>query len=164
MKTSSSGSGSASVAEQVKEEDGAWAAVEEELVWFEEMAKTEDDEGERDAVVEDLGDTSDSDEDEAFIIAETVESSGTAELYDSGCTNHISPYRSSNIAYTLVSIGRLNDKGNTAKFGKGKCVLEGPDGEKIGEVLRTMRKAYKVEHEEMANAAEETFTLDRLHR
>jgi len=42
-----------------------------------------------------------------------------------------------NIAYTLVSIGRLDDEGYTAKFGKGKCVLEGPDGEKIGEVLRT---------------------------
>jgi len=71
---------------------------------------------------------------------------------------------SPNVAYTLVSIGRLDDEGYTAKFGKGRCVLEGPDGERIGEVLRTKRKAYKVEHEEMANAAEETLTLDRLHR
>ena len=187
--------------------------MQEELDWFEKVAEAEDDEGKRDAVVEDLGDTSDSDEDKAFVIAETVESSGTAELYDSGCTNHISPYQSQfenfeqtsprsfkaankqmfstigkgdlvidvpngdtftklrltdvqyspNVAYTLGSIGRLDDEGYTAKFGKGKCVLEGPDGEKIGEVLRTMRKAYKVEHEEMANAAEETLTLDRLH-
>jgi len=213
-KASGSGSGSASAVEQVKEEDGAWVAVEEELDWFEEVAEAENDEGKRDAVVEDLGDTSDSDEDEAFVIAETVESSGTAELYDSGCTNHISPYQSQfenfeqtsprsfkaankqtfstigkgdlvidvpngdtftklrltdmqyspNVAYTLVSIGRLDDEGYTAKFGKGRCVLEGLDGERIGEVLRTKRKAYKVEHEEMANAAEETLTLDRLHR
>ena len=87
-----SGSGSTSTAEQVKEEEGAWAAVEKEMDWFEEMAEAVDIEGEMDAVVEDLGDTSD--EDEAFVIAETVESSGTAELYDSGCTNHISPYQS----------------------------------------------------------------------
>jgi hypothetical protein len=162
-------------------------------------------------MVEDLGDTSD----EAFVVAETVESNGTAELYDSGCTNHISPYRgkfenfertsprsfkaankqsfstigkgdlvinvpngdsftklrltdvqySPNVAYTLVSIGRLDEEGFTALFGHGKCVLRGPDGEKIGEVQRTGRKAYKVEHEEgMANAAEETLTLDQLHR
>ena len=71
---------------------------------------------------------------------------------------------SPNVAYMLVSIGRLDDEGYTAKFGKGKCVLEGPDGEKIGEVLRVMQKAYKVEHEEgMANAAEETLTFNRLH-
>jgi len=72
---------------------------------------------------------------------------------------------SPNVAYMLVSIRRLDDKGYSAKFGKGKCVLEGPDGEKIREVLRTTQKAYKVEHEEgMANVAEETLTLDRLHR
>ena len=30
---------------------------------------------------------------EAFVVAESVQAAGTAELYDSGCTNHISPYR-----------------------------------------------------------------------
>ena len=29
---------------------------------------------------------------QAFVIAESAQSAGTAELYDSGCTNHISPY------------------------------------------------------------------------
>jgi len=108
-KASGSGSGSASAAEQVKEEDGAWAAVEEELDWFKEVAEAEDHEGKRDAVVEDLGDTSDSDEDEAFVIAETVESSGTAELYDSGCTNHISPTEASSKTSNkrLLNLSRL---------------------------------------------------------
>ena len=30
---------------------------------------------------------------EAFVVAESVQTTGTAELYDSGCTNHISPYK-----------------------------------------------------------------------
>ena len=32
---------------------------------------------------------------EVFIVAESVQASAKAELYDSGCTNHISPYKSS---------------------------------------------------------------------
>ena len=209
-KASGSGSGSANVAEKVEEEDGAWAA-EEESVWFDEVVEAIGREGKGDAMVKDLGDTSG----EAFIVAETIKTSGTAEIYDSGCTNHISPYRerfenfeqtpprsfkaankqsfntigkgdlvidipngnsftklrlrdvqyTPNVAYTLVSIGRLDDDGFTAKFGNGKCILNGPDGEKVGEVIRTARKAYKVVHEEgMANVVEETLTLDQLHR
>jgi len=209
-KAGGSSSGNASVAEKVVEEEGAWAAEEEVMDWFDEVMEAMDDEGRKDAMVVDLGDTSD----EAFVAAETVESSEAAELYDSGCTNHISPYRnkfenfertsprpfkaankqtfstigkgdlvvnvpngdtftklrltdvqySPNVAYTLVSIGRLDEEGFTAQFGHGKCVLRGPDGVKIGEVQRTTRKAYKVEHEEgMANAAEETLTLEQLH-
>ena len=30
---------------------------------------------------------------EAFVVAESVQTSVKAELYDSGCTNHISPYK-----------------------------------------------------------------------
>ena len=210
-KASGSGSGSANAAEKVIEEEGAWAAEEEELDWFDEVLEAMGDGGKTGAMVEDLGDTSG----EAFIVAETVELSGIAELYDSGCTNHISPYHDQfenfertaprsfkaankqsfntigkgdliidvpngndftklrltdvqytpNVAYTLVSIGRLDEEGFTAQFGHGKCVLRGPDGEVIGEVQRTARKAYKVEHEERtANVAEETLTLDQLHR
>ena len=209
---SGSSSGSASVAEKVVEEEGAWAAEEEEDDWFDEVVGAIGDEGRTDAIVEDFGDTSS----EAFVVAETVESNGTtAELYDSGCTNHISPYRdrfenfertsprpfkaankqtfstigkgdlvidipngdtvtklrltdvqySPNVAYTLVSIGKLDDKGFLATFGNGKCVLKGSDGKKVGEVVRTTGRAYKVEHEEgTANVAEETLTLDQLHR
>jgi len=208
-KASGSGSGSANVAKKVVEEEGAWVA-EEEVDWFDKVAEAMSDEGRKDAMVEDLGDTSD----EAFFVAKTVKSNGTAELYNSGCTNHISLYHdefknfkqtsprsfkaankqsfstiskgdlvinvpnddtftklrltdvqySPNVAYTLVSIGRLDEEGFTALFGHGKCVLRGPDGEKIGEVQRTGKKAYKVEHENgMASAAEETLTLEQLH-
>jgi hypothetical protein len=178
--------------EKVVEEEGAWAAEEEELDWFDEVVGATSDEGRMDAIVEDLGDTSG----EAFVIAETIKSNGiAAELYDSGCTNHISPYHdrfeifertspqsfkaankqifsmsgkgdlvidipnddsftklrlmdvqyTPNVTYTLVSIGKLDDASFTATFGNGKCVLRGPDGEKVGEVKRTAGKAYKVE-------------------
>jgi len=151
---------------------------------------------------------------QAFVTTKTIQGP-TAELYDSGCANHISPYRnqfenfekiaprlfkaanqqtfsavgkgdlvvnvpdgntytklrlqdvlySSNVGYTLVSIRRLNEAGFTALFGHGKCVIRGPDDERIGEISRTGRKIYKVEHEEdVVNAVEETLTLDKLHR
>ena len=140
-----------------------------------------------------------------------------AELYDSGCTRHISPYRedfesfteipplslsaannhrfnalgkgemvidipngieisqlrltevlySPEVGYTLVSIGRLDEKGFTARFGEGKCVIRGPDSERIGMIPKNKRGLYKVEHElniEEVNAVEETLTLEQLHR
>ena len=42
-------------------------------------------------VAEELGDVLG----EAFVVAESVQTLAKAELYDSGCTNHIFPYRSS---------------------------------------------------------------------
>ena len=68
------------MAEKVVEEEGAWAAGEEdELDWFDEEVEVMEDEGRKITMVEDLGDTSC----EAFVVAETIESSKTAELYDS---------------------------------------------------------------------------------
>ena len=32
---------------------------------------------------------------EVFVVAESVQASAKAKLYNSGCTNHISPYKSS---------------------------------------------------------------------
>ena len=140
-----------------------------------------------------------------------------AELYDSGCTRHISPYRedfesftdippmsfsaankqrfkasgkgemvidvpngvevsqlrltevlySPEVGYTLVSIGRLDEKGFTVTFGNGKCVVHGPDDECVGSIPKNKRGLYKVEHElsiEEANAVDETLTLEQLHR
>ena len=64
----------------------------------------------------------------------------------------------------MVSIRRLNEGGFSATFGGGKCVLHGPDGGKIGEVLRKSSRIYKVEHEEeVASAAEEKLTLEQFH-
>ena len=137
------------------------------------------------------------------------------ELYDSGCMNHISPYRdhfknfqaiapqkflaanqqtfstigigelivdvpngdghfcklrlsgvqySPEIAYTLVSIRQLDEARFSALFGSGKCLIHGPDGEKVGEVKRAERKVYRVEHVEgEANAAEKVLSLECFH-
>ena len=225
----------ANVAEPTSDEDGAWAA--EELLiesggdWFDEVCKAEakhasmlcvdvsvaDDGGESQEEtgggmrVEDLGDTSG----EAFVVAESVQTSGRAELYDSGCTNHISPYRSSfenfqtieprhfraankqtfstvgkgelvidipndtgvtqfrlhdvlyspEVAYTLVSIGRLDEDGFFATFGGGKCIIKDANKEIVGVVQKIATRIYKIEHEEgVANEAEERLTLGCFHR
>ena len=195
------------------EDEGAWVAIEiegEELDWFE-LAITEMEGKGEEGVMEEFQDTSG----HVLIATETADSRGTTELYDSGCTNHISPYRqkfenfvripprvfraanqqnfsaigkgdllidvpdgddysrlrlrnvlfSSDVAYTLVSIGRLDEGGFIAHFGHGKCVLEGPDGNRVGEVVRGMQRVYKVEHEDgITNAAVEALTLGQLHR
>jgi hypothetical protein len=149
------------------------------------------------------------------MVMEPIKTKGTTELYDSGCTNHISPYQnqfenfkdvapkefraanqqsfstigkgdlvvdipngsdisqlrltevlySPEVGYTLVSIGRLDDAGFSSTFGDGKCVIKGPDGEVVGEIPKTSRRVYKVEHDEdVANVVEERLTLDRFHR
>ena len=210
-----SGSGTANAVESSTEveEDGAWVAV-EEMDWFKEAVEEMENEGWAN-VAEDFKDTSE----EAFV-TETAETDRVTELYDSGCMNHISPYRlrfknfvtitprlfraanketfstigkgdlvidvpdgddhsqlrlkdvlySPNVDYTLVSIRRLDEDGFTASFGNGRCLLTGPDGEKVGEVLRSSGKVYKVEHgvrtanTAVANAAVETLTLGQLHR
>ena len=138
-----------------------------------------------------------------------------AELYDSGCTKHISPYRddlidfvdippksfraankqsfsatgigklivdlpngtgrsklelhdvqySPEVAYTLVSVGNLDDKGYTVKFGGGKCEITDPNGKIVGEVPKTNRGLYRVEHyPETADVASEELTLEQFHR
>ena len=208
-----SGSGTANAAVESSEDGGAWMAEElegEELDWFE-LVIEEMEAIKKGDVVEDLKDTSG----HAFVAIEPADSNGIVEMYDSGCTNHISPYRdqfqnlvkitprifkaanqqhfsaigkgdllvnipdgnsysrlrlqnvlfSPNVAYTLVSIGRLDEAGFTTLFGRGKCVLSGPDGTAIGEVARSPHRVYKVVHEEgIANAAIEALTLGQLHR
>ena len=134
------------------------------------------------------------------------------ELYDSGCTKHISPYRddlidfmeippksfraankqsfsamglivdlpnhivssklelsevqySSQVAYTLVSVGMLDEIGYTVTFGGGKCVITDPNGEDVGEVPKNHRGLYRIEHNlETADVASEELTLDQFHR
>ena len=137
-----------------------------------------------------------------------------AELYDSGCTKHISPYRddlinftdippksfraaykqnfsatgtgnlivdlpngkeklkleltnvqySPEVAYTLVSVGYLDDRGFTVKFGGRKCEITDPNGIKVGEVPKTDRGLYRVEHyPETVDAATDELTLDQFH-
>lgn len=139
------------------------------------------------------------------------------ELYDLGCTQHISPYHedfenfenippmhfcaankesfsavgkgkmvidvpdgadisqlqltevlySPEVSYTLISIGKLNEKGFKATFHDGKCVIKGPDGVHIGAVPKTKKSIYKVKHkhelEEANSMTVETLTLEQLH-
>ena len=138
-----------------------------------------------------------------------------AELYDSGCTKHISPYRedlidfvhtppksfraankqsfsatgagklivdlpnskgrtkleltnvqySPDVAYTLVSVGYLDDEGFSVKFGKGKCEITNPSGEIVGEIPKNKRGLYRVEHSpETADVVTDQLTLEQFHR
>ena len=69
------------------------------------------------------------------------------------------------VAYTLVSVGTLDEKGYTVTFGGGKCVITDPDGEDVGEVPKKYRGFYRVEHDlETADVASEELTLDQFHR
>ena len=69
------------------------------------------------------------------------------------------------IGFTLVSIGQLDENGFSALFGGGKCIIRGPDGEKVGEVLRALRKVYRVEHVVgEAGTSKKVLSLDRFHR
>ena len=152
---------------------------------------------------------------EVFISTESIPATGTAKIYDSRCTNHISPYKAQfqnfkditprhfhaankqsfstigkgdliidvpngsetsqlrltdilylpEVSYMLVLIGRLDENGFSTTFGGGKCVLHGPDGVKVREVLRKSLRIYKVEHEEeVASTAEEKLTLEQFHQ
>ena len=69
------------------------------------------------------------------------------------------------MGYTLISVGCLDEKGFAATFSGGKCTISGPDGNRVGEVLKNHRGLYCVDHEpESASAAEEVLTLDQFHR
>lgn len=71
------------------------------------------------------------------------------------------------MAYTLVSIGKLDNAGFTATFGGQKCTIKRHGGnieEVVGVVQKTLLGVYKVEHEDgVANAAEERLTLEKFH-
>ncbi|CAA7264972.1 unnamed protein product [Cyclocybe aegerita] len=68
------------------------------------------------------------------------------------------------VGYTLVSIGRLDEKGFSATFAHGKCVIRGPKGEEVGEVAKNAKGLYHVEHDDdTVNSAIETITLDQFH-
>jgi GAG-pre-integrase domain len=69
------------------------------------------------------------------------------------------------VGYTLVSVGRLDDKGFTMSFSGGKCTISGPNGEHVGAVPKNGNGLYKVVHEQNdANVATEVLTLDQFHR
>ena len=69
------------------------------------------------------------------------------------------------VSYTLVSIGRVDEKGFSATFSGGKCAICGPKGEWVGKIPKINRGLYKTEHEpaEEVNPAEEILTVDKLY-
>ena len=68
------------------------------------------------------------------------------------------------VAYILVSVGYLDDRDFTVKFGGGKCEITDPNRIKVGEVPKTDRGLYQVEHyPEMVDAAKYELTLEQFH-
>jgi hypothetical protein len=152
--------------------------------WFSEV-------GEDASELDDIGWTSDDLPEESLVATEPAKPGQYAymrsELYDSGCTQHISPYRedftsfteippksfratnkqsfsatgkgemvvdvpkganfsqlqltevlySPEVGYTLISIGKLDEKGFSATFSDGKCSICGLDGEPVGEIPKS---------------------------
>ena len=189
----------------------------EEGDWFSEVEEDELESNDSDdSDINSLENSSSSDIFEAMELANPGHHTYTrAELYDSGCTKHISPYRddlidfaeippksfraankqsfsatgigklivdlpngvrsskleltevqySSQVAYTLVSVGNLDEKGYTVKFGGGKCVITDRNGAIVGEVPKNHRGLYRVEHDlETADVVSEELTLEQFHR
>jgi len=108
--------GTTNIVKEVSDEERAWAAEEldcdktcMELDWFDEaivadyanmpdlqkVSHSEDEEKWTDEKLEDgngLRFEEVEKRDEAFSMRESMQTTRTTELYDSGCTNHISPY------------------------------------------------------------------------
>ena len=109
-------------------------AIEEEPDWFQEAveageASVVDVRGSVCAVevVEELGGVSG----EAYVVAEGGQTGGVAELYDSGCTNHISPYQSrfENFEAIIPRHFRTANKQTFSTSGKGELVVDVPSDE-----------------------------------
>ena len=93
-------------------------------------------------IVEDLGDVSG----EAFVVAESVQPAGVAELYDSGCTNHISPYRNQfeNFQNITPRHFRAANKQTFSTTGIGELVIDLPHGDGVTQ-LRLSDALYSAE-------------------
>ena len=67
------------------------------------------------------------------------------------------------VAYTLVSVGHLDEDGFLVTFGGRRCTTRDVNKEVIGVVSKMATRVYKVEHEDIASGVEEHLTLDTLH-
>jgi hypothetical protein len=71
------------------------------------------------------------------------------------------------VGYTLVSIGRLDELGYTVIFTDGRCIINDPMENVIGQISRTERGLYRVIHKaniDSADSVEETITVMELHK
>ena len=68
------------------------------------------------------------------------------------------------VGYTLISVGRLDEKGFEITFSGGKCTIKGPDGKQVGAVPK-IKGLYCVAHDEpeTVHVADEELTLDQFH-
>ena len=66
------------------------------------------------------------------------------------------------VGYILVSLGALDEEGYYAHIGGSYLELDSPCGERIGCVVRTHKRLYKVSHDESAHAVE-MLTVMELH-
>ena len=73
---------------------------------------------------------------------------------------------SSEVGYTLVSIGRLDEFGYLTTFGDGKCTIQDASGGTVGQIPQSAKAVYKVVHDdcEPTYAVDETVTWTKLHR
>ena len=71
---------------------------------------------------------------------------------------------SSEVSYTLVSVGRLDEAEFSVMFGGGKCTIRGEDNDVVGVLPHSSTRVYKVEHKDgVVNVAEERLTLECFH-
>ena len=161
-----------------------------------------------------IADISDEDEETcAAMLTEIVQPAGHVDFYDSGTTEHLSPYRdqfttyrditpksltaankqkfpavgagemiidvpdgldvskikltevlySPEIGYTLISVGRLDDKGFTTTFGKGKCEISHDDDGHIGTIPRSSKGLYRVIHESVEPLSDDEANFATTH-
>ena len=68
------------------------------------------------------------------------------------------------VAYTLVSLGALDAEGYHMSITEGYLEILDPDGQRLGKVMRTPRKLYRVNHASESANAVEVLTLMELHR
>ena len=83
---------------------------------------------------------------EAFVVAESVQMSVKAELYDSGCTNHISPYKTDfeNLQAIEPRHFHAANKQTFSTIGKGELVIDVPNDSGTTE-LRLLEVLYSPE-------------------
>ena len=76
---------------------------------------------------------------EAFISTESVLGTGTAELYDSGCTNHISPCKSQFQNFKDITPRHFcaANKQSFSTVGKGDMVIDVPNGPETSQLCLT---------------------------
>jgi hypothetical protein len=68
------------------------------------------------------------------------------------------------IAYTLVSLGALDEEGYHAHIRDGCLEIVSPEGEQLGQIPRMMRRLYKVVHTPESAHAVELISVMELHR